>query len=49
MVTAIQAEIPFRGPGARRLWRAQTKAYAAQNLVRASVAVYRDPGVTTLG
>ena len=35
--------------GARRLWRAQANPYAAQNLVRESVADYRDPRVTTLG
>jgi len=38
VVTAIQAEIPGALPGARRLWRAQTKAYPGQNLVRATVA-----------
>ena len=35
-------------PGARRLWRAQTNPYAAQNLVRARLAAHADTPLSAL-
>ena len=36
------------GGGARRLWRAQTNPYAAQNLVRARLPAHADTPFSTL-